>query len=156
MKVRALALVIATLFVSTGLWAQQDPLAGTWKLNLAKSSYSPGPAPQSGMNKYEAAGPNAYKLTQDGIGAQGAKTHADNTILFDGKEHAIADNELADAQVNWRIDAHSTQRIRTKGGKLVNFLQRVLSGDGKTMTVRQIGINADGKPVSNIEIYDRQ
>src|SRR5439155_25044445 len=34
-----------------------DPLVGTWQLNLAKSKFSPGPAPRSETRTYVAAGP---------------------------------------------------------------------------------------------------
>ena len=33
-----------------------DPQAAVWKLNIAKSKYSPGPAPKSGNTRIEAAG----------------------------------------------------------------------------------------------------
>ena len=41
--------------VSTGAQAP-DPLVGTWKLDVAKSTYKPGPAPKSATVVIEAAG----------------------------------------------------------------------------------------------------
>ena len=48
----------AGMFVVTALSAAQskDPFVGTWRLNVAKSKYSPGPAPKSQTATYEAAG----------------------------------------------------------------------------------------------------
>ena len=43
-----------------------DSNIGTWKLNVAKSKYSPGPAPQSQTLKIEASGTNGVKYTADG------------------------------------------------------------------------------------------
>jgi hypothetical protein len=37
-------------------YAQTDPLIGTWKLNVAKSTFSPGPAPRSTTATVTAAG----------------------------------------------------------------------------------------------------
>ena len=39
-----------------------DPFVGIWRLNLAKSKYSPGPAPKSVTATYEMAGPG-YKVS---------------------------------------------------------------------------------------------
>ena len=46
---RIVAAVIAcTFFAFAGVaLAQSDPSVGTWKLNLTKSKYSPGPLPKS-------------------------------------------------------------------------------------------------------------
>src|ERR1700680_2526246 len=46
MRTRFALLVLAFLAVSAGLGAADDPLVGTWKLNLAKSKFSPPPPPQ--------------------------------------------------------------------------------------------------------------
>ena len=57
---RSLALTIACLGLSSILvrpaLAQGDPQVGVWKLNVAKSKYTPGPVPKSGTTKIEAAG----------------------------------------------------------------------------------------------------
>jgi hypothetical protein len=63
-----------------------DMLPGTWKLNVAKSKYSPGPAPQSNTVKFEAIA-GGVKLTADGVDSQGKKTHNEYTAKFDGKDN---------------------------------------------------------------------
>ena len=42
----ALYVVVGLLVTTSSLWAA-DPFVGTWKLNLAKSKYSPGPPPKN-------------------------------------------------------------------------------------------------------------
>ena len=49
------AVVFASALPQSG-FAQGTPLIGTWKLNLEKSKYSPGPAPKSGTTTFEVAG----------------------------------------------------------------------------------------------------
>src|SRR5262245_61826519 len=61
-------------------------LTGTWKWNVAKSKYSPGPAPQSNTIKFEAID-GGIKLLADGADAQGKKTHNEYTAKFDGKDY---------------------------------------------------------------------
>jgi len=39
-----------------GVAQSSDPVLGTWKLNLAKSKYNPGPPPKSNTTSIEALG----------------------------------------------------------------------------------------------------
>jgi hypothetical protein len=47
------ATVVALSMMATPLIGQSTPLQGTWKLNVAKSTYSPGPPPKSQTLKWE-------------------------------------------------------------------------------------------------------
>src|SRR5688572_17282762 len=87
---RMLQLLAVSLFVSTtAAWAQQDPFVGTWKQNLAKSSYDPGPPPARGnMHKIEAV-PNGLKVTTTGVNAQGQPSGSEWTAYYDGKDHPM-------------------------------------------------------------------
>ena len=48
---KRLLTVFAVIFLAMAaeglVIAQSDPFVGTWKLNLAKSKFNPGPAPKS-------------------------------------------------------------------------------------------------------------
>ena len=58
-----LVLGVGVLAVAALATAQaKDPFVGTWNMNLAKSKYSPGPAPKSTTSTYEAAG-KGYKVS---------------------------------------------------------------------------------------------
>src|SRR4051812_23014989 len=52
--------------------AQSDPQVGVWTLNVAKSTYSPGPAPKSATTRIEAAGMGT-KVVADQVMAHGTK-----------------------------------------------------------------------------------
>ena len=56
--------------------SSNDPMVGTWKLNLSKSTYSPGPAPKSAINKFEPR-EDGMKATIDMVDGQGKKIHSD-------------------------------------------------------------------------------
>ena len=51
--------------------------------------------------------------------------------------------------------ASGTEGSRKKAGKVVQTYTRVVSSDGKTMTVTSTGTNAAGK-VDNVQVYDKQ
>jgi len=133
-----------------------DPRIGTWKLNVAKSTYSPGPAPQSLMVKVEAAG-QGEKVTADFVNADGTRTTTLYTANFDGKDSPLTGSLAGVDMVSLkRIDAQTTERTDKKGDKVVQVLARVVSPDGKTMTVTTKGTNAQGQAVNNVAVYDKQ
>ena len=157
MKVKTIPLVLATLAVSVGLWAQQDPAIGTWKLNLAKSKYSPpGLAPKSLTTKLEPYGKNGVKLTADGADAQGKPTHVEYSAEADGKDYPVKGNPDADAVSLKRIDPNTVEVLNKKGGKVMITARWVFSKDGKTRTLTTKGTNAQGQAVSNVAVYDKQ
>jgi hypothetical protein len=133
---------------------QSDPMLGTWQLNVAKSKYSPGPAPKSNTVNIQADGQN-HKLTARGINAEGNPTSAEVMWIYDGMPHPT-DNPNFDAQAATRIDAYTIIFSRTKAGKLVGTVTNVLSQDGKTATNTTTGINANGRPVNNITVFEKQ
>ena len=69
----ALTAVLAVAFTASG--QSSDSWTGTWKVNLAKSKYVPGPAPtNAAMVKMEAS-ENGLKTAIDGVSAQGQAIH---------------------------------------------------------------------------------
>jgi hypothetical protein len=131
------------------------PRIGTWKLNLAKSKYSPGPAPQSLTVKVEPSG-QGEKGTADFVNADGTRTTTQYTANYDGKDYPITGSQIADTVSLKRIDARTTERTDKKGGTVAQTLRRVVSQDGKTMTVTVKGTNAQGQAVNNVVVFDKQ
>ncbi len=131
-----------------------DTIIGTWKLEVAKSKYSPGPPPKSLTLAFQAAG-QGIKLTSDGVDAQGQPTHTGYTANYDGKDYPITGSAIGDTVSLKRIDAGTVQRTDKKGGKVVQTLTRKVSADGKTLTVAVKGTNAQGQPVNNELVFTR-
>ncbi|PYN57593.1 MAG: hypothetical protein DMD92_13960 [Candidatus Rokuibacteriota bacterium] len=128
---------------------------GTWKLNVAKSKYSPGPAPRSVTLKVEPSG-QGEKVTAEFVNADGTRTTSQYTANFDGKDRPLTGSAVADTVSLKRIDARTTDRTDKKGGKVVQTLKRVVSQNGKTMTVTVKGTNAQGQAVNNVVVFDKQ
>ena len=150
--------VVLTLVVSVvSLSAQErDPRIGVWKLNVAQSTYNPGPAPQSLMVKVEAAG-QGEQTTTDFVNADGTRTTTQYTANFDGKAVPLTGSQVGADMVSLkRIDARTTERTDMKGDKAIQVLTRVVSQDGKTMTVTTKGTNAQGQPVNNVGVFEKQ
>jgi hypothetical protein len=134
--------------------AADDPNMGTWKLNEAKSKYSPGAAKNTSV-VYEAAG-DSVKVTVDGVGADGTTTHNEWTGKFDGKDYPLTGDPSADARSYKKIDARTLELTNKKGGKTVMSGKITVSADGKTRTVAVSGTDASGKKVTSTAVYDKQ
>ena len=132
-----------------------DPRVGSWQLNVAKSKYTPGPAPKSQTLKIEAVG-KGEKVTSETVTATGDKAMTEYTADYDGKPHPLKGSATADMVTLTRVDSHTTERVDSKGGKTVTTYHRVVSKDGKTMTVTTKGTNAQGQATSSVVVFDKQ
>lgn len=132
-----------------------DPRIGTWKLNVAKSKYSPGPAPQSQTLKIEPSG-QGEKVTSEVVNADGTNTTSQYTANFDGKDYPLTGSTIADMVSLKRIDARTTERTDNKGGTVAQTIRRVVSADGKTMDVTVKGKNAQGQEMSHVIVFEKQ
>ena len=150
----AIAVLSMLALASTALAQGADPSLGTWKLNLAKSTYS-GSAPKSQTVKYETSSMGTT-VTTDGVAADGSKTSQKYTTKYDGKDVPLSGSAIADTVALTRIDALTIERIDKKAGKVIQTIRRTISADGKTMTVLTKGTNAQGKPVNNTAVYEKQ
>jgi hypothetical protein len=152
--VRALAVCGVTL-ISASLALAGDNWVGTWKLNVAKSKYSPGPTPKSLTLKFDPS-PDGIKLAQEQVDAEGKATQGGYTAKFDGKDVPYAGNADADMCAPKRIDDNTYQNVWKKAGKVTITAKVVVSADGKTLTVTQTGTDGKGRAVNNLAVYDKQ
>jgi len=148
-------LAVGSVCFAGSAFAQSDPAAGTWKLNPAKSRYSPGPAPKSNVITIVVAG-DTLKISSQGIDGSGKPTATNYTATFDGKDNKMTGNPAYDTVSHKRIDANTTEQTRKKEGKTVQTAIRKISADGKTMTVTSRGQTESGKPLNNVVVYEKQ
>ncbi len=149
---------LAVLAADAGNLSAQakDPRIGTWKLNVAKSKFDPGPPPQSQTLKVEPSG-KGEKVTSESVTADGKTVTTTYTANFDGKDYPLTGSALGADKVSLkRIDARTTERIDKKDGKPAVTIKRVVSADGKTMTATVKGTNAEGKPMNNVAVFEKQ
>jgi hypothetical protein len=130
--------------------AQHDPLMGTWKLNVAKSTFHFSPAPKSNIHKYEPFG-REVKATADVVDAEGRKIHFTYSITFEGKFYPVVGDPARDQTSLKRLDPYTGEGANTKDGKVINTSKHVLSKDGKTLTVTLRGVKG-----TDIRIYEKQ
>jgi hypothetical protein len=156
---RMLTFAAAALSVA-GLLAQSSPQIGTWKLNPAKSKYTPGPAPKAQTATIEAAG-DGVKNTTKGITADGNPIDYGYTATsFDGKVdfplHGAATPSGGDAIAIKRIDAYTFESSIKKAGTVVQTNRVVYSKDGKLRTITTKATGKNGQPASSVAVFERQ
>jgi hypothetical protein len=147
---------LVVVFAGPTLAQSSNSLVGTWKLNVAKSTFTAGTAPKSSTFTIEEAGPG-IKATVDSAAADGTVAHWGFTANFDGKDNPITGNcPYGDSVASTRIDANTTQNIYKKGGTVTVTQKHVVSNDGKTDTITNTGRDAKGTIVSSERVYDKQ
>jgi hypothetical protein len=132
-----------------------DPAAGTWELNLAKSKLINVPAPKSQTRTYEVNG-EQEKMIGKGIDAKGNETLIEFTANRDGKDYPYKGSPLQDSISLTTVDARTVNYTSKMAGKVVGNGTRVVSEDGKEMTISVKGNDAQGQPFEAIMIFDKR
>ena len=132
-----------------------DPMAGTWKLNLAKSDFDPGPPPKSGMVVITPMG-GKTKVALDLELSTGRMIHFEYTGVQDGSDTPVPGGGQVDMVAERRINPRTVSRDDKKDGKVTRHQFTTLSRDGKTLRVEISTINAQGVPVTDYQVYDKQ
>jgi hypothetical protein len=147
---------VATVAVATAAARAQapDPVVGTWKLDVAKSSFKPGPAPKSATVVVEPAG-KGIKVSVDSVNAEGTSMKWGFTTMRDGKEVPVTGNPAYDTATSTQASPTAGTTVYKKAGKTVYTSKLALSADGKTMTLTGTGTDAKGQAVNNVSVYTK-
>jgi hypothetical protein len=148
-----LGVIVFALCTSVSSAQPPDPIVGTWKLNLEKSTY-PIPAPKS-MTVTIATAASGWTITVDGVGPDGQAQKWGYTSRFDGSESTVSGNPNIDAAVFRSMGTGGIVEYK-KGGRVVSTTSSIISDDGKTMTVTVKVPDAQGRELTIVSVYDRQ
>jgi hypothetical protein len=153
------ALLTIGLAGTAAAQSKDDPSIGTWKLNVAKSKFTPGPPIQGDTRSYEVNEAGWLFVTTETTQPDGTRTGVRFAAKFDGKAYpqigrfAPTVTMITYEPVD-RLTLKYTQRDTS--GKIVSTNPRTVSADGKTMIIEQRTSNASGQPVVNVELFERQ
>jgi hypothetical protein len=159
-----LAVILGLSFTAAGQTPSSreriDGLVGTWKLNLAKSTYEGGPpsykrstckieSREDGLNV-------GLKVTYDMVGIRGGITHIEWVGQLDGKDYPIqgVDEVLTNAYT--RIDERTYDVVVKADGVKAATARIMIAQDGKTLTSITSTRNAQGQILKTTAVYDRQ
>ena len=158
MKRALIAVSVASVLASVVVLAQAPAaknMVGVWKLDVAKSKYSPGPAPKSQVGTIEAV-EGGMTLVSDRVEADGKTTHFEWTAKFDGKDYPVTGDPSRDAVSVKKVDDYTLVITNKKAGKVTTTLHAVYAKDGKSRTETGTGTDAQGRKVENVTVWRKQ
>ena len=153
MKVRKIALTLALCLAGVAVGYASDAAMGTWKLNEAKSKFSPG-ATKNTTVVYAPAG-NQVKVTTDGTDGNGKPVQTKWVGQFDGKDYPLT-GDASSTRAYKKIDDRTLTLTNKKDGKVTSSGRAVVSADGKSRTVTLTATTPDGKTMTSTAVYDKQ
>jgi hypothetical protein len=147
---------LAVFFVALTVAAQSpNPMVGTWKANIAKSTFQ-GTPPKTQTSKWEALPDGRLKNINDTVDAKGQTSHNEILVKFDGTDLPLEGAATPTTRAYKRIDARTFEYVQKVNGKAVSTSRSVMSADGKTRTFTTTGTNAQGQPFKNVIIWEKQ
>lgn len=132
-----------------------DPVIGSWKLNVARSKFTPGPGWRSQVRVYEVA-PAGVSVTWTGVDAGGETMRVSYAYSYDGRDYPMAGSASYDTLNAVRIDAWTVRSEEKRDGQTVGVAVRTVSPDGKVLTITDEGTNRKGQAFSQLLVFDRQ
>ena len=149
----AALLTIGSAVIGAG--SDADPVVGTWKLNLAKSTFGGGPALKSQIRTYSQSA-RGITLKLATVSADGKATTTQTTYRLDGKDYPSMGNPDFDSLSGMKIDIDTTEFTLKRAGKPVGTIRRTVSKDGRTLTLNYVITNANGVQLSELTVFDKQ
>jgi hypothetical protein len=141
--------------VAIGSGIDANPVAGTWKLNLAKSTFGGGPALKSQIRTYSQSA-RGTTLKMKTVSADGKETSTQTTYRIDGKDYPSMGNPDFDSLSGMQIDTNTTEFTLKRAGKPVGTIRRTVSKDRQTLTLNFVITNANGVQLSELTVFDKQ
>jgi len=133
-----------------------DNSLGTWKLNVEKSTSSPGPLRVKSLTLTRQAEAGGVRTTATvGLGNDNPVVSS-SIAKYDGKDYSVS-NAPWDTASEEQVDANTfTLKTKRTGGKYNCTARTVISDDGKTMTTTASGTDSRGKPFKSVSVFDKQ
>jgi hypothetical protein len=157
MKTRSILLMVLVLAFATVAMAA-DPIIGSWKLNIAKSSFAKGQtAPKQMTEVYREASQDQIELTY-----KSAETNESSTLLViiipaqGGVNKRVKGDNAGNMEVETRLAPNEWCMTRLQNGKQIFTLHKLISKDGNSMRRIETGTDAQGKAYQNILILEKQ
>ncbi len=148
---KSLGLIFLALTIPVALMAQKEqnnPFVGTWKLNVAKSKFDPGPPIKSETVTIESDG----KVTVDEIGGDGQAETWSYTAVS-GTEVPITG--MQDSTVTETRSGNTVEHT-WKFGKATSKGKGTLSKKGTVMTYTLDGTDDQGRHEHDVMIFEKQ
>jgi len=145
-------LVSMTVLSNLVFAAEPDPFFGKWKLNWDKS-HSSQPRPKMAIRSYHPSG-SGVRVQETWVDASGKKNMLDYVASYDGQDYPIRTRTGATVAFK-RPDLYTVEGVSKTLGKIDYTFKRLISKDGKTLTVSLTRVDPNGAPSTEMLVYDK-
>lgn len=135
--------------------AEEDPFAGNWKANIAKSKLDPNHLLESATLRFEFVG-DVIRLTSAGVTKSGKAVSQTTELKPDGQEHADTGAPAGYVIVTRRVNPRKLEMVSKKDGQVLGGGTFEVSADGKTLTSKTSGTDAAGRPFEQMIVFERE
>jgi hypothetical protein len=156
MNIGTTGIVLALVISSVAVFGADTPITGTWKQNLSKSKFTPGPGRTTPATLQIEGTQRGETITVNSVDMDGKPVSYSYKGLYDGTPQKISGSPYGDTVSLKRLDATSSEITWTRNGKVTRTSTRTVSKDGKTMTVSAKGTNAKGEQYSSVSVFEKQ
>lgn len=146
---------LAVCIFAVAALAAESPFVGTWKMNADKSKISGADALQNVTVQYEMDG-ESMKASVQGTTTQGQAANFTYEATLDGKPGTATGASMFDTIMLQKLGTNTIKATGKKGGKVVYVDRRVVSKDGKTLTISRTGTDSQGKKFQSTMVFDKQ
>jgi hypothetical protein len=139
--------------------AAQTPAAwfGSWSLNVARSTYDPGPPPyKRATYTIEPWGNDGMHVIYEMVHPRGGVTHLEWQGRIDGNDYPLQGIDAFVTYAYTQVSPGVYETIVKMGGRVAAKSTVMLSDDGKTMTTTTKGVDSSGRAVTTITVYERR
>jgi hypothetical protein len=146
---------LTLVFLAALTLSAADNFVGTWKVNLAKSKYSPGPAPKS-VTQTNSRDGDWSVVKVETVDSEGKPMTATNRFKRDGNEYPFTGPDGNSGTISVKMINERTTETTLKVGTAITNLHQVMAGDGKSFIRTTTGTNAKGQKVKNVIVFEKQ
>jgi hypothetical protein len=132
--------------------AAQTPPAwfGTWKLNVARSTFSPQPPYKRATRRIEPSA-GAITIVDDLVRSRGGILHLEWTGMLDGVDYPVQGVEIVLTNAYRRVNDRAWELTQKIDGEVVATARLAISPDGRTLTT--VTSSRTGNATT---VYDKQ
>ena len=128
------------------------PFTGTWKLNVAMSTFKPGPPFKSFTLTFTPDGTRQLDLTYtDGQTLRASLPWSDGTEVS-----VTADQGFEGVSAVSKIQGNTTNDTRKRNGRVIERVHAAVSPGGKTLKIRVDGTDVEGRAFQNRLTFEKQ
>jgi hypothetical protein len=147
-------LIAAIFWISRSGWAS-DPFTGKWTLDVKKSSYASGTCPKSMVIDMETVD-RGIRYYSETTYHNGSSSHAQYTADYNGTQVLVVGDYGMLLPVSLQqVDSNTVVATYSRALQVVATSRRVVSRDGRFMTITTTSRDRSGKNITNVGVYKK-